>query len=148
MMIRIGRLGLFGSVVAVGLLLASEAAAERQASTKTELEGTWDGESSVGGGKTRTFAAGEVWVTFKGNIVVGKNFLAPEGTERHFEVDPKAMPKHFTFIQPDGKQLLGIYMIEGDTATIAISLGSARPTGFAESDQTFRVSILKLKRRK
>ena len=115
---------------------------------KTDLEGTWDGESSIGGGRTRTFAADEMWVTFKGNTVVGKKFLAAEGTESRFEVDSKAMPKHFDFIQSDGSPLRGIYLIEGDALTIAISLTDTRPSGFKESDQTFRVSILKLKRRK
>ena len=115
---------------------------------KSELEGTWDGELSIGGGRTRTFTPGEMWVTFKGDIAVGKAFLAPEGIESRFEVDSKATPKHFDFIQSDGGPIRGIYQIEGDALTIVISFTGTRPSGFKESDQTFRVSILKLKRRK
>lgn len=134
-------------LVALFLVTAGSVSAS-QTIAKTDLEGTWDGEMSLGGGKTRTFASGDMWVTFKGNTVVGKNFLAPEGVERQFEVDGKPTPKHFTFVQSEGKPLLGIYQVEGDILTIAISLGASRPNGFKESDQPFRVSILKLKRRK
>jgi len=136
----------------VGVLLMATAAIDgaslRQQATKTELEGTWDGEMSIGGGRTRTFAAGEMWVTFRGNTVTGKKFLSPEGVEAKFEVDSKASPKHFDYIQPSGNPIHGIYEIQGDSLTIAISLEATRPAGFKESDQSFRVSILKLKRRK
>jgi uncharacterized protein (TIGR03067 family) len=139
-------------VVVAGLCLSGQQSVSAQAAKpqapKTELEGTWDGELSIGGGRTRTFAADEMWVTFKGNTVVGKKFLAPEGTESRFLLDSKAAPKHFDFIQAEGNPLRGIYQVEGDSLTIVISLTGARPSGFKESDQTFRVSILKLKRRK
>jgi len=140
-------------VVCAGLCLSgqqsvfAQAAAKPQAA-KTELEGTWDGEQSIGGGRTRTFAADEMWITFKGNALVGKKFLAPEGTEIRFAVDAKATPKHVDFIEAEGNTVRGIYEVEGDSLTIAISLADTRPSGFKESDQAFRVSILKLKRRK
>ena len=145
-------LGILGRPLAVCVVLSAclfgLARVQAQAVSKTELEGTWDGEMSIGGGRTRTFAAGDMWVTFKGNTVTGKAFLGPEGVENRVEIDAKTKPKHLDFIQTEGNPLRGIYDIVDDKLTIAISLTGTRPNGFAETDQTFRVSILKLKRRK
>ena len=148
-MLKGSRTGFFVCVLTAGLLLmGSEQTLGRQKAAKSDLEGTWDGVQSIGGGKTRAFAADEMWVTFRGDVVVGKKFLAPEGVERRFEVDANTSPKHFDFIQAEGPPLRGIYRVDGDALMIAISFTSTRPNGFKESDQPFRVSILELKRRK
>jgi uncharacterized protein (TIGR03067 family) len=141
------------SIAAFVLLLgippvAANEARHQTEAAKTELDGTWDGEMSIGGGRTRTFAAGEMWIRFRGNMVSGKKFLGPDGEDAKFETDSKASPKHVDFSQTKGNTIRAIYEIQGDSLTIAISLGATYPSGFKESDQAFRVSILKLKRRK
>src|SRR5262245_14143782 len=76
----------------------------------TELEGTWDGVLSIGGGRTRDFAAGELWIKFEGENATVKNFLGPEGTKHQVKLDPSASPKHFDlFREGSVDPLLGIY---------------------------------------
>jgi uncharacterized protein (TIGR03067 family) len=143
------RVGLLCGALAFigGLTQLSGFAVSNQATT--ELEGTWDGDMSFGkGGSTRTFKPGEMWMTFKGNKAVAKGFLGPEDVEHVVELNPKVTPKHFDYHQDEKQVVPGIYELQGDTLTIAIPLGSVRPKGFKEADQEFRISTLRLKRRR
>ena len=113
-----------------------------------KFQGVWQLVSAEKEGvKTPEEQTKQVRVTIKGNthtVTFGDQVVAHDVT---FEVDPSATPKQTTDTLTDaenrGKQIKGIYKLEGDELTSCVApLGKPRPTEFASpagSGHTLRV---------
>ena len=114
---------------------------------KAELEkfqGTWQLVSAeTDGKKAPEEQVKKIRVVIKGNkpsVFFGDDAVAKEIS---FVLDPTKKPKTTTDSLPDGKEILGIYELEGDTLRSCVAgVGKDRPTEFASqpgSGHTLRV---------
>jgi uncharacterized protein (TIGR03067 family) len=113
-----------------------------------KFQGVWQLVSAEKEGvKTPEEQTKQVRVTIKGNthtVTFGDQVVAHDVT---FEVDPTTTPKQTTDTLADaenrGKQIKGIYKLEGDELTSCVApVGKTRPTEFASpagSGRTLRV---------
>ena len=133
------RMRLTGSIL---LLFALPGLAVQDAAK--ELEGTWQLVSAVKDGKgTPKETVDKIRVVIKDGkhtVLFGKDEVAKEIP---FKLDPAKSPKEVTDTLPDGKEIKGIYKIDGDTMTSCVAEpGKDRPKDFeskAGSGHTLRV---------
>jgi uncharacterized protein (TIGR03067 family) len=138
------------AIVAICVLLGSAVAQDDAAKKDLErLQGVWQFVSMEGGIPQPPEKLKELKLTIKGNKA---SHPASEGKteEATFKLDPSKKPKAIDFIPltglDQGKTLLGIYAIDGDTLKIcATNVGGDRPTEFKA---TKNVSLIVLKREK
>jgi uncharacterized protein (TIGR03067 family) len=111
--------------------------------------GKWVPESAIQGGKPDNPPPGTA-IEFTAD---GK-FIATEGPagkpeEGTYKTDPKKDPAEIDLTEPGGGgrggPILGIYMLDGDTMTLVISMEGTRPTAF-ESPAGSKVMLIVLKR--
>jgi uncharacterized protein (TIGR03067 family) len=141
----------FASPADSGLLLVVWKRSEADAATRAELaklQGTWQLVwAETEGKKTDEAQVKQIRVTINGSshtVRFGDKVIVHDVA---FNVDPTRTPHWTTDTINDGpdkgKQILGIYRLDGDTLTsCAARVGEARPTEFASkpgSGQTVRV---------
>ncbi|MFO0880412.1 MAG: TIGR03067 domain-containing protein [Gemmataceae bacterium] len=133
------------AMLVLGFILTASRAEEDAIRAETKkLEGTWQLQSAVRDGK----ATPEEFVK-KVRVVIkdGKHsvFLGDEAVVKQipFRIDPSQKPKATTDTLPDGKEIHGIYKLEGDRLTSCVAEpGKERPKEFASkpgSGHTLRV---------
>jgi uncharacterized protein (TIGR03067 family) len=137
------------AVVAVGvfmMLLAGRFltvhAAERDGE---KIEGTWAltaGEKS--GRSAPEEGLKDVVLTFTGGMFTWKT--GDKETRGTFSLDPARSPRQIS-LGVQGKEIAGIYRLDGDELKICISAGGDRPTEFASRDGA-KTALLVLKRKK
>jgi uncharacterized protein (TIGR03067 family) len=133
----------------VVLSLGADAPADKDARNSLEsLQGTWQLVSAESDGeKAPDERVKQIQVTITGNrhtVRFGDRVIAHDVS---FEIDPTKTPKQVTDTineGPDaGKQILGIYELEGDKLTSCVAkVGQDRPTEFSAksgSGHTLRV---------
>jgi uncharacterized protein (TIGR03067 family) len=99
-----------------------------------------------GGEKAPAEAIKEAKVTFAAD---GKMTVKQGANEQEFtyELDPAKKPKEFSGTNAQGRTVLGIYKLDGDTLTVCCARGGDRPTEFASKEGT-TVVLEVLKREK
>jgi uncharacterized protein (TIGR03067 family) len=108
------------------------------------FEGTWQLVSATRDGKdTPKDVVKKIRVVIKDNkhsVYFGDEIVAKEVP---FTIDPKANPKTVVDKLPDGKEIKGIYKLDGDTLISCVAeVGKDRPSEFASkpgSGHTLRV---------
>jgi len=108
------------------------------------FQGTWQLIKAEADGKVMApEVADKIRVTIKGNkhtVTFGTDTLAKDIT---FRVDPTRKPSEVTDTLPDGKEIKGIYRLEGDMLTSCVGgVDKERPKEFSGkegSGQTLRV---------
>ena len=138
--------------LAVGLLaVVGAAAAEDKKPDKDQLQGNWKVASVLAAGmepQNKDEIVG-MELKFKGSKVSGEPF------EVEFKLDASKDPREIDFTilkSPNegekGKEVPGVYKLEGDKLTVHISYpGGSRPTDF-ECKQGTRTTLLVLERTK
>jgi uncharacterized protein (TIGR03067 family) len=110
--------------VAIFMVVASPALSSGLTyQTDTEsLEGMWQLVSAVYNGKESPAKEKVIWQLTKTHITYSSDL------QDTYTVDPKASPKSITITQirpkdkvADGKKLLGIYQVKGDTLEICVA---------------------------
>jgi uncharacterized protein (TIGR03067 family) len=133
------------SVVAVVVLTALASGDEDAVKTEMKnLEGTWQLVSATKDGKdTPKDVVRKIRVVINGNkhsVYFGEEIVAKEII---FSIDPKKNPKTTTDKLADGKEIKGIYKLDGDILISCVAEpGKDRPSEFASkagSGQTLRV---------
>jgi RNA polymerase sigma factor (sigma-70 family) len=142
--LRVAAAVVLGVTVAAGTAVwAGRAPAEKPAAGKDKapgdeekILGTWVLVSSEEGGQKGpeelikgarvTFAAGGKMTVKQGE----------KEQEFRYELDPSRDPKEFSGTNEQGRTVLGIYRLEGDTLTVCFDRGGARPTEFASPEGT------------
>jgi uncharacterized protein (TIGR03067 family) len=113
---------------------------------RDRLQGTWQVQSVTEGGKTmQGDAVKSHKLAFKGDqVTIHGEGKAKEGT---FKIDPTKKLKEIDITLGEQKKHgLGIYKLEGETLTIALSEPPrGRPTAFA-SEEDSRITLIVLKR--
>jgi RNA polymerase sigma-70 factor (ECF subfamily) len=136
--------------VCASLALADKPAAPDQAKGAKDEEkilGTWVLVSSEEGGqKGPEERIKGVTVTFTAD---GKTTTKQGDKEQEFtyELDPAKTPKEFSGTNAQGRTVLGIYKLDGDTLTVCFDRSGGRPTEFASPKGTVIVLEV-LKRQK
>lgn len=137
-------------LVGFAIVIGAPAKKEAPAKEPPSLVGEWVGESAVRGGKPDNPPAGTT-ITFAADGKVfmkeGGDAKAEEGT---YKVDIKKMPAELDLVPSladKAPTLVAIYKIEGDTLTIALTLGGERPKEFA-SPPGSQVMLVTCKRAK
>jgi len=129
----------------LGFLAVRPAAADDAVKAELDkLQGTWQLVSAETDGKAAPAEQlKKVRVVIKGSkhsVYFGDSAVAKEIP---FSIDPSRKPKETTDMLPDGKQIKGIYELNGDTLKSCVaSPGKERPTAFsakAGSGHTLRV---------
>lgn len=131
------------------LILALTIAAPAQkegAKEPPSIVGEWIGATGIRDGKPKPPPPGTAMIFEKeGALILTEGGKAPEekGT---YKLDPKKSPAEMD-LSPPGKErtMLAIYKIEGDTLTIAFSMGNDRPKEFA-SPAGSGIMLITLKR--
>jgi uncharacterized protein (TIGR03067 family) len=135
------------TILIVTTALCALAADPRGDAVKEELErlqGTWQLVSAESDGKaTPDDQVKKVRIVIQGakhSVYVGNQSVAKDVP---FTIDPTKKPKEVTDLLPNGKELKGIYELDGDTLRSCVApVGKDRPTEFtaaAGSGQTLRV---------
>jgi uncharacterized protein (TIGR03067 family) len=120
----------------IGLAIIVGAPAKKEAPAKEppSLVGQWLGESGLRGGKPDNPPAGtSITFTADGKVLM-KEGSAGKPEEGTYTADPKKSPAELDIAPPTtekGPNVLAIYKIEGDTLTICLTMGAARPKEFA-----------------
>jgi RNA polymerase sigma factor (sigma-70 family) len=111
-----------------------------------KILGTWALVSSEEGGQK---APEEVIKESRVIIAAGKmtSKRGEEEKEFTYQLDPSRKPKEFSATNDQGRTLLGIYKLDGDTLTVCFDRGGERPTEFASKEGT-TVVLEVLKREK
>jgi uncharacterized protein (TIGR03067 family) len=132
--------GLAAAVIVAGALGADDAVRAELA----RLDGTWQLVSATPGGKE---PPGEVVKKIRVVIKAGRHtvYFGDDvvAKEIPFTIDPARDPKATTDTLPGGKEIKGIYKLDGDTLTSCVAeVGKERPSEFASrpgSGHTLRV---------
>jgi uncharacterized protein (TIGR03067 family) len=122
-------IGLLAVVVLTALSSADEDAIK---SEMKHFEGTWQLVSATKDGKeTPKDVVKKIRVVIRGNkhsVYLGDEIVAKE---IQFTIDPKKNPKTTTDKLPDGKEIKGIYKLDGDTLISCVAgAGKDRPCEF------------------
>jgi uncharacterized protein (TIGR03067 family) len=152
MLYRIALLAVALGVVAVGVGVAAPPAAAVKAETK-KLEGVWTVTAQEHGGKPDPLEdlSKLAFIITAEKVIARFGDPTTDNVQRlgmEYQIDPAAQPKaiDLTYAEGElkGQKLLGIYGLDGDTLTICLSRGGARPTEFATQGTADReLTVLK-----
>jgi len=132
------------TILAAALLLAAAPADD-----KDGLQGTWNVESLLRGGKFASPAAvSKMQFIISGDKATMKS-PGKDDAVGTIKLDPTKKPATIDLVRDDKEVLLGIYVLDGDTLRLAMQKpgGKERPTAF-ESPEDSEVNVFVLKREK
>jgi uncharacterized protein (TIGR03067 family) len=112
--------------------------------TKTELEGSWEGQKAVVGTKERILKPGEVTMTFTGNKLLARGIVTADEQPLAFKINATASPKQLDYTA-DGRTRQCLYAIDGDKLTLAVPRLGIRPKAISP-DESMTIMIFKRKK--
>jgi uncharacterized protein (TIGR03067 family) len=137
-------------LLGVALVVAAPAPKTEAKKDPPTVVGTWVPESGTVGGKADRPPPGTTFeFTADGTLLIAAE-VNPKPEVTSYTTDPKKEPAEIDVVGPGGKKeppILGIYKIDGDTLTLAMSKDGTRPTKF-ESPAGSRVMVMTMKRAK
>ncbi len=137
------------TMILTAALLLAAAPADDANKDLNGLQGTWNVESLVRGGKFASPATvSKMQLVISGDKATMK-VPAKDDSAGTLKLDPSKKPAAIDFVRDDKEVLLGIYVLDGDTLRLAIQKpgGKDRPTVF-ESPEDSEVNVFVLKREK